>query len=257
MTYITTETRGHVFLIGLNRPDKMNAFNIQMLNELADAYTQLENNPELRCAVLHAKGKHFTGGLDLAEVGPVAKEGNPIFPIDKVDPSQTYGLRRTKPIVVAVDGYCLTIGIELILAADICVAGKNAQFGQIEIKRGIFPFCGATIRFHQRCGWGNAMRYLLTGDIFDAAEAYRIGFVQELTDEHPLERAIALAETIAKQAPLGVQQTIVHARNTLLEGEEFAIPKLLPTAKDLMASEDAEEGLRSFVERRAAEFKGK
>ena len=158
--------------------------------------------------------------------------------------------------MLAVDGYCLTIGIELILAADICIAGPNAKFGQIEIKRGIFPFCGATLRFHQRCGWGNAMRYLLTGDIFDAKEAYRIGLVQELTESHPLDRALELANTISDQAPLGVQQTIIHARKALLEGEEVAIPALLPTAQQLMNSDDTAEGLQSFLERRKAEFKG-
>ena len=256
MKFISTETKGHVLLIGLNRPDKMNAFNLQMLDELADAYTQLENDSQLRCAVVFANGKHFTGGLDLGEVGPYAQKGNPIFSVDKVDPSQTYGLRRSKPVVLAVDGYCLTIGIELILAADICIAGPNAKFGQIEIKRGIFPFCGATLRFHQRCGWGNAMRYLLTGDIFDAKEAYRIGLVQELTEDHPKERAIELAETIAAQAPLGVMDTIFHARLTLLDGENASLPELLPTAEKLMKTEDAKEGLQSFLERRAANFKG-
>ena len=256
MTYIKTEIKGHVLLIGLNRPDKMNAFNLQMLDELADAYTQLEQDKNLRCAVLHAEGKHFTGGLDLGEVGPHAKAGNPLFHPEKVDPSQTYGLRRTKPVVVAVDGYCLTIGIELILAADICIAGSNAKFGQIEIKRGIFPFCGATLRFHQRCGWGNAMRYLLTGDIFDAQEAFRIGLVQELTETSPMDRAVELAQTIADQAPLGVQETIIQARKALLEGEAAAIPDLIPVAQRLMNSEDAEEGLQSFLERRKANFKG-
>ena len=257
MSFISTEIRGHLLLIGLNRPDKMNAFTLQMLDQLADAYSELENNPELRCGVLFAQGKHFTGGLDLAEVGPYARAGNPLFPVDKVDPSQTYGLRRKKPVVVAVDGYCFTIGIELVLAADICIAGPNAKFGQIEIKRGIFPFCGATLRFHQRCGWGNAMRYLLTGDIFDAKEAFRIGLVQELTEAHPLDRAIELADTIAAQAPLGVQATIINARKAMLEGEQAAIPDLLPTAQQLMESEDAAEGLQSFIERRPANFKGK
>ena len=99
MTTITTERQGHVLLMGLNRPDKMNAFSLKMLDELADAYTLLEKDPSLRCGLLHANGKHFTGGLDLAEVGPHAEKGNPLFAVDKVDPSQTYGKKRSKPIV--------------------------------------------------------------------------------------------------------------------------------------------------------------
>ena len=89
--------------------------------------------------------------------------------------------KRTKPLVVAVNGKCLTVGIELILAADICIAAEDATFAQIEIKRGIFPFGGATLRFPERAGWGNAMRWLLTGDEFDAKEAFRIGLRRKLS----------------------------------------------------------------------------
>lgn len=256
MKYISTEKKGHILLIGLNRPDKMNAMNIQMLSELAKAYTMLEEAEDLRCALLYNNGKHFTGGLDLGEVGPYVKEGNPLFPLDKMDPTQIVGRKRTKPVVVAVKGYCLTIGIEIILAADICIAGTDAKFGQIEIKRGIYPFCGATIRFFQRAGWGNAMRYLLTGDIFDATIAHRMGLVQEISED-PFETALAIAETISKQAPLGVYATLENAQIVLDQGEEAAKKALVPKAIELMNTEDSEEGLQSFLERRDANFKGR
>ena len=145
---ISVEKRGHILLIGLNRPAKRNAFDIQMLKELADAYTLLEKSEELRCGVLFAHGEMFTAGLDLANVAPEVAKANGVlkFGEDSIDPLNIYN-QRTKPVVAAVSGKCLTIGIELILAADIAIASENATFAQIEIKRGIFPFGGATLRF--------------------------------------------------------------------------------------------------------------
>ncbi|MGH7327899.1 MAG: enoyl-CoA hydratase-related protein, partial [Polyangiaceae bacterium] len=160
------------------------------------------------------------------------------------------------PTVMAVHGRCFTLGIELILAQDITIAAKNTVFAQIEIKRGIYPFGGATYRWPARCGWGNAMRWLLTGDELDAAEAHRIGLVQEVVENgKQLQRAIEIAETIAKQAPLGVRATIESARRTI--HEEEAAKALMPVLTKLMASDDAREGLMSFLERRAGSFSGK
>ncbi|MCB9080361.1 MAG: crotonase/enoyl-CoA hydratase family protein [Lewinellaceae bacterium] len=257
MTTLTTEIKDHVLFIGLNRPDKMNAFNLTMLRELAAAYTQLEDNPDVRCALVHAHGANFTAGLDLAEVGPAVQRGEPLFSNELVDPVQVNGRKRTKPVVMAVKGYTLTIGLEMLLAADIAVAGADTRFGQIEIKRGIFPFGGATVRFIQRCGWGNAMRYLLTGDLFDAQEAWRIGLVQEVTAGDPLEAATQIAINIAKQAPLGVQATLASAWQTLEKGPVVALSEVEAVARKLMETADAAEGLRSFVERREARFTGK
>ncbi|TNE52381.1 MAG: crotonase/enoyl-CoA hydratase family protein [Deltaproteobacteria bacterium] len=254
---LTTEAQGHVWLMGLNRATKRNAFNLQMLSELARAMTEYEERDDLRCAVLFAHGDHFTAGLDLAEVGPAVKGGQPLFPADSVDPLGLYGKVRSKPLVIAVQGWCLTIGIELSLAADIRVAASDTKFGQIEIKRGIFPFGGATLRMPQMTGWGNAMRYLLTGDTFDAEEAFRIGMVQEVTKPgQQLERALAIAQTIAQQAPLGVQATLASSRTTLEQGPQQAAQDLLSQAMTLMETEDALEGLMSFVERREAKFQG-
>ena len=234
----------------------MNAFNLEMLKELAEAFTHLEDSPDLRCGLLAYEGANFTSGLDLAKVGPSVKEGHSLFREGLVDPVQVSGRKRTKPVVMAVGGYCLTIGIELILANDICVAHPDTKFGQIEVKRGIFPFGGATVRMPQRCGWGNAMRYLLTGDMFSGEEALRIGLVQELADD-PIKVGLQVAKTIAAQAPLGVYATLASGRETLEKGPEAALKEVHETARRLMESEDAREGMRSFVERRAAVFKGK
>jgi enoyl-CoA hydratase len=253
---ITTERRGHLLLIGFNRASKMNAFDSQMLGMLAEAFAELENDPELRCGVIFAHGPHFTAGLDLADVAPRMADGSLDLRNVPIDPWGVHGKRRGKPTVVAVQGRCLTLGIELCLAQDVCVAASDARFAQIEIKRGIFPFGGATFRLVQTAGWGNAMRWLLTGDEFDAQEAHRIGLIQEVVEPgRQLERAIAIAETIAAQAPLGVQATIASARSAV--EQEAAARALLPEITRLMASEDAREGLQSFFERRAAPFSGR
>jgi enoyl-CoA hydratase len=253
---ITLEKRGHLLLIGLNRPKKMNAFDVAMLKELAGAFEALETDAEARCGVVFAHGEHFTAGLDLANVAPMVAGGTPLYGGDAVDPWGVHGRQRTKPVVIAVHGRCLTLGIELCLALDVVVASKDTRFAQIEIKRGIFPFGGATFRLVQTAGWGNAMRWLLTGDEFGAEEGHRIGLVQEVVAPGTqLARAVEIAETIAAQAPLGVRATIESARRALVE--EAAARALLPEVQRLMASADAREGLQSFLERRGAKFEGK
>ncbi|MEO9965484.1 MAG: crotonase/enoyl-CoA hydratase family protein [Reichenbachiella sp.] len=253
---VTSEIKNNVLHIVLNREAKMNAFSYAMLQELSEAYTTLENDPEIRCGLLYANGKHFTAGLDLADVSKHISEGANLFEKGNIDPLQIFDKKRTKPVVIVVQGTCLTIGIEMILANDICFASEDSHFGQIEVQRGILPFGGATLRFHQRCGWGNAMRYLLTGDSFDAQEALRIGLVQEIHAD-PLVAATALAERMAKQAPLAVQATLVSAKTAITEGQAYAEKELMPELHRLMKSEDAKEGLMSFLERREANFTGK
>ena len=252
---ITTEARGPLLLIGLNRPAKLNAFDAEMLTSLREAFAKLDAEPALRCGVLFAHGDHFTAGLDLVSVGPLMAQGK-LDLSSGIDPWGVHGEQRRKPTVVAVKGRCLTAGIELVLAQDICVAAESTRFAQIEIRRGIFPFGGATFRWPQRCGWGNAMRWLLTGDELDAAEALRIGLVQEVVPAGAeLERAIAIATTVAAQAPLAVQETIASARRSLVE--EASARALLPELMRLMQSDDAREGMMSFLQRRTATFTGK
>lgn len=253
---IHSEVKNHVLHMVLNRTEKMNAFTYAMLQELSEAYTLLESDPDIRSGLLYAHGDHFTAGLDLADVSKHIQQGAKLFEDGKIDPLQIFDKKRTKPVVIAVQGTCLTIGIEMILANDICIASHDSKFGQIEVKRGILAFGGATIRFQQRCGWGNAMKYLLTGDMFDAQEALRIGLVQELSDD-PVSKAIQLAERIAKQAPLAVQSTLDSAKTAILEGQDKAEQGLMPALHHLMQTEDAKEGLMSFLERREANFKGK
>ncbi len=255
---ITREKRGHVFLIGLNRPEKKNSFNLSLLHELSAALGELEADPELRVGIIYAHGDVFTSGLDLMDVAPAIGSGQPILDEGSIDPVGIHGPRCTKPIICAVHGLCLTIGIELMLASDIVIAGENARFAQIEVKRGIMPFGGATQRWIAISGWGNAMRYLLTGDEFDASTAYRIGMVQEVVPtDQLLSRAISVAETIAAQAPLAVVATLRSARLTIDKGPQAAAAELLPEIQRLMQTEDAREGMMSFMQRRTAQFQGR
>ncbi|HEY8039894.1 MAG TPA: crotonase/enoyl-CoA hydratase family protein [Polyangiaceae bacterium] len=255
---ITTETRGHVLLIGFNRPAKLNAFTADMLAALGDAYTRYEDDAALRCAVVFAHGKDFTAGLDLADVAPRVAGGQPLWPATGIDPWGIEGRERSKPVVVAMQGRVYTLGIELALASDVRLCSDDATFAQLEIARGIFPFGGATLRAPAQLGWGNAMRFLLTAEPFGAAEALRIGLVQEvLARDALLPRAVALADRIAAQAPLGVKATLASARRAVKEGPDAAAKALRAEITALMASDDAREGLQSFLERRAGRFTGK
>jgi enoyl-CoA hydratase len=255
---VTREVRGHLLLIGLNRPHKKNAFDLAMLRGLSDAVGELDENPGLRVGVIFAHGKDFTSGLDLLDVAPALSGESGLMPEGAVDPWATHGRRCRKPLVCAVQGLCLTLGIELMLACDIALAAADTRFAQIEIKRGIFAFGGGTHRWVASCGWGNAMRYLLTGDEFDAGIALRLGLVQEVVaGDQLLDRAVAIAQVIAAQAPLGVMATLASARKAVEQGPEAAAKDLLPEIRRLMASEDAREGLMSFMQRRAANFVGR
>lgn len=256
---ILTERRGHVLLIGLNRPDKRNAADFDLLSQLARAYGELERDPELRVGLVHAVGEHFTAGLDLADLGPrIGADGLSFVDDDGIDPWQVSGTRLTKPVVVAVQGTCLTLGIELILASDIAVAARGTRFGQIEVTRGILPFGGATLRFPRAVGWGNAMRYILTGDLFDAAEAHRIGLVQEVVEDGAqFDRALELAERIAAQAPLAVQAALANAKRAVREGDAAAEAELQPALVRLVGSEDARIGMEAFLTRTEAQFIGR
>jgi enoyl-CoA hydratase len=256
---VTVDRDGHILLIGLNRTDKRNAADLQLLRELSLAYGELERDPELRCGLVFAHGDHFTGGLDLADVGPrMTGAGLDIVPEGGINPWQIEGRSLSKPVVIAVQGICLTLGIELILASDIAVAAESTEFAQIEVARGILPFGGATIRFPRAVGWGNAMRWILTGDSFDAAEALRIGLVQEIVPTGTqYTRALELAKRVAAQAPLAVQAALANAKLAVRDGDAAAEIQLQPELVRLVGTEDSQIGMRAFLTRTTAEFVGK
>lgn len=256
---VTVEQDGHVLLIGVNRPEKRNAFDLATIDALGAAYERLGSDPEIRVGVVFGHGDHFSAGLDLAEVGPVVAAQGPaaLSGGHAFDPFGVWGPPVPKPVVMAVSGIAFTLSIELALASDIVIAAEGVRFRQLEIGRGILPFGGATFRAPEKLGWGNAMRFLLTGEEFGAAEALRIGLVQEVVapGKH-VERARALAQLIARQAPLGVQGTLANARIAASQGAAAASEHLRAVLPGVLASADAAEGLRSFLERREAVFRG-
>jgi enoyl-CoA hydratase/carnithine racemase len=257
---VTVERDGHVLLIGVNRSDKRNAWNLDVIDGIARAYEQLSADDEIRVGVLFGHGDHFSAGLDLAEVGPVVADKGPeaLGGRGDYDPFGLWGKPTTKPVVLAVQGITFTLSIELALAADIVIAANDVRFNQLEIGRGIIPFGGATIRAAAQLGWGNAMRFLLTAEEFGAQEAHRIGLVQEVVEPgQQLARATEIAQRIAKQAPLGVQGTLANARVASEEGIAAARDHLRGLLPAIMTSEDAAEGIRSFIERREGNFTGR
>lgn len=251
----------HILLIGINRPAKRNGWTPRMFRELAEAYTRLDDDPQLRVGVLHAYGDHFTAGLDLPAVVEYLQRGEKLTPPGLVEPHD-FGLpgyrRRTKPMVAAVKGICFTVGIELMLGADIVIAADDCRFSQMEVQRCILPTGGATLRMPERAGVGNAMLHLLTADEFDSAEALRCNFVQRVVPvAQVLDTAVGIARRIAAQAPQAVIATRLNVLKAIELGQAAAVADFIPVQQRLAASEDAAEGVRAFVERRPARFTGR
>jgi len=255
-TRVTLERRDHILFIGINRPDKRNAADLAMLAELALAYGELDRDPSLRVGVVFAHGEHFTAGLDLADVGPaMAQTGALPIPEGGIDPWGISTAQVRKPVVMAIQGICFTLGVELALASDVIVASKDAQFAQLEVARGILPFGGGTTRMPRIAGWSNAMRMLLTADTVSAQEAHHMGIVTKVVESAPLEAATEIALRIAAQAPLAVQATLASARAGVVDAhaEHQKLPGRLGA---LMGTKDVQRGMEAFVTKKPAVFEG-
>lgn len=254
--HVRQERHDRVLKIVIDNPRKRNAFSPEMMEELSEAFTVLDRDDELWVGVLCAEGDHFTAGLDMPKFfGPTAVKSD--RPAGNIDPFSLEN-RCRKPVVTAVQGICFTVGIEMMLAGDVAVAADDARFCQMESRRGIAPLGGAHFRYISRAGWGNAMYHLFLCDEFSAAEAHRIGLVQEVVPAgQQVTRAMEIAETIARNAPLGIQVTKEAGLKYIEAGERAAIEAIPEISKRVLDSEDAKEGIQSFVERRAAVFTGR
>lgn len=249
----------HIVTITFNRPKKLNALDPESYHLLAQTLYKLQHDHELRVAVIQANGKHFTSGLELDKWAPIFAAGKmPELAEKEIDPYGLQGERLTKPVIIATQGICYTSGLELLLNADICIATPDARYAQLEVQRGIYPCGGGTIRLPEVIGWGNAQRYLLTGDEFSAEQALQWGLIQEIVDVDTLhQRARELAAKIAKAAPLGVQAALKSSKVSRYQDQQTAFNQVFNDMPAVMTSDDAKEGVASFLERREAVFTGK
>jgi enoyl-CoA hydratase len=249
---------GGVLLIGIDR-DEQNFVDPATFVALGRAFYRLDHDDDLRVAVLYGRGPNFTPGIDVPAWAATLTAG-PFNPnaTDFINPLSTVPPLRTKPVVAAVHGATKYFGHELFLACDLRVTATDTVFSQGEVTRALFPAGGGTIRFVREAGWGNAMRYMLTGEEWGAEESYRLGLTQAVTPPgKELERAVDFAKKIASAAPLGVRATLASAHRALVEGETAAFGALLPEFARLFRTEDFQERLRAPRENRLPVYRGR
>jgi enoyl-CoA hydratase len=243
-----------VLTITLNRPESYNALCNNLLKELAHAFDSASSNADIKCIVITGSERVFAAGADIKEMA----ELNTIGVLQDKRPQYWDSLRKfQKPIIASVNGYALGGGCELALHADIIIAGSNAKFGQPEINLGIMPGAGGTQRLIRTIGKSLAMKMVLGGEPIDAKTALQSGLIAEITQpELTLERAIELAQRIASKPAIAVQL----AKQALLDSFENSLEMGLSLERKaftiLAASEDRQEGIQAFIEKRKAEFKG-
>jgi enoyl-CoA hydratase len=259
-TKITVERRGQIVLIGINRPYIDNRIDPEAMEGLAKAYYDYDQDPSLRAAVLFGYGERFSRGVDVDATKSFAQSGRKLMDGPGfIDPTGRSKPTLTKPLVVAVHGDTWNLAHELFLVADIRVASEDTDFGQDENTHGRFPGGGATIRFPREVGWGNAMRYILTGDHWGAKEAFRMGTVQELAPdrEAALAKAIEIANKIAASGPLGTKASLASARMALEESESAAMAKLGEQYFALLKTRDFQEGRDAEAQKRLPVYEGR
>lgn len=258
MSHVAVTRDLHILHIHLTRPKKYNALSVEMYEVIAEALYDLNNDPALRVAVLSADGQHFTAGVELDKWAEIfgGERGWPL-PEKGIDPFGMRGDTHKKPIIAAVQGYCFTWGVEVLLNTEIRVAASDTQFQMLEVQRGIYPCGGATIRLPRDIGWSNAQRYLLTGERWTAQQAQAWGMVQEITEPGAqIERALEIAKTIANAAPLAVQASLASSRYSLEHDVSECTGQIFESFAKIMKTKDAAEGVQSFIERRQAQFIG-
>jgi enoyl-CoA hydratase len=256
---ITVEPRGQIVLIGINRPQMFNRIDPEAFSGLASAYYDFDNDPTLRAAVLFGHGENFSRGNDVDAFSALAKSGKSFtLGEDQLDPLGRVK-KLSKPLVVVAHGDTWNMGHELHLAADIRVASADVQYRQTENAHGRVPGV-APVRWPREVGWANAMRYLLTGDHWDAKTARRMGVVQEIAPDKAaaLEVAIDIANRIAACGPLGIKATLAVAHSAANDAADAAAyAKLEAEYVKLYGTEDFIEGRKAEAENRPPVFHGR
>ncbi len=253
------ESRDGYAVVTLDRPDKYNALNLALLRELAGALERAEADDAVRVVVLTGAGRAFCAGADVGEMEPVSSAAEAERWVSERAPLFERVAACPKPVIAAINGAALGGGLELAMQADIRIAARSARLGQPEVRLGIIPGAGGTQRLPRLIGLGRALEWLMTGEPMDAEEAWRIGLVNRVVpDEACLAEAEGLAARLAAQPPLALRLIKEVARRGL-EGPLAAGLAAERQAFVLaLATEDAREGRRAFLEKRPpAPFKGR
>ena len=244
-----------VALIRINRPEARNALNMEVRRLIARHLAEMGEDDAIRCIVLTGNDKSFAAGADIKEMAGAGTI--------EMMARGTHKLWRAiaacpKPVIAAVNGFALGGGCELAMTCDIIIAGESARFGQPEVKIGIIPGGGGTQRLTRAAGKYKALRYILTGDLFGAKEAFDMGLVSEIVPDADVEkRAIDMARQIAALSPLAIQQ----AKEVVLRGMDAVLDAGLALETKaiqlLFSSQDQKEGMAAFIEKRKPKFQGK
>lgn len=256
--HILTEKRGSVLWLTLNRPGRMNTFNLEMIDEISTAIEEADADEEVRCILVKGEGdKAFSAGADLTmftgldSKSAIAASEKGQRLMDKIEASP-------KPFVAAIHGFCLGGGLEFALACDFRVAAESASLGSPEINLGIIPGWGATQRLPRLLGLARAKELVLLGDRISADEALKIGLVHKVV---PLDRLYEEAEALAQRLAAGPPVALGVAKRAMNEGSQLPLVEGLRMEAEsfgvLAETEDIIEGISAFFERRKPEFKGK
>jgi len=261
---VLVEKAGPILTVTLNRPQKKNAVNCESMCRLYDAWVQVDEDDEIRAAILTGKGDTFCAGMDLGEIGKLrtGKPDNEWMERVMKEPAVIFGgwlktYRPTKPILLAAEGFARAGGTEILQGTDIRVAGESAMFGFTEVARGLFPMAGSAVRLRRQIPYAIAAEMLLVGEDLPARRAYDLGLVNHIVpDGQALAKAREIAGKIAANGPLAVKATLATLRATeaLPEEEAFAIEQ--QHGMKVMSSKDAAEGPRAFLEKRKPVFTG-
>ena len=259
--HVLFEHDGHVAIVTLNRPEARNALSSEMLVRMEEAWVTIDQDPEIRVAIVTGAAGHFCAGADLKAMaaGHPDDEWTPRFAADP-DLHWRALLRHfqpAKPLIAAVEGYAVAGGTEILQAMDLRVAGESAIFGVAEVQRGLFPLGGSTVRLRRQIPYTVAAELLLTGRQMTASEAKEVGLIGHVVpDGQALTKARELADRIAANGPLAVQAVLQSLREGKNLTEDQALARELELGWPVFASNDAKEGPRAFSEKREPNYTG-